>query len=42
MLFDYSFQLMVCIGEEDVPIGAMPGCYRLGWRHGLLEEVIKL
>ena len=27
-------------GEEDTPIGAMPGCYRLGWRHGLAEEVI--
>lgn len=26
-------------GEEDTPIGAMPGCYRLGWRHGLVEEV---
>lgn len=29
-------------GEEDTPIGAMPGCYRLGWRHGLVEEVIIL
>ena len=19
----------------------MPGCYRLGWRHGLLDEVLK-
>ncbi|KAL5987500.1 Delta-aminolevulinic acid dehydratase 1, chloroplastic [Asimina triloba] len=28
-------------GEEDSPIGAMPGCYRLGWRHGLVEEVYK-
>ncbi|KAG2307349.1 hypothetical protein Bca52824_027097 [Brassica carinata] len=28
-------------GEEDTPIGAMPGCYRLGWRHGLLQEVAK-
>ncbi|KAL2520335.1 Delta-aminolevulinic acid dehydratase 1 [Forsythia ovata] len=27
--------------EEDTPIGAMPGCYRLGWRHGLVEEVSK-
>lgn len=26
-------------GEEDTPIGAMPGCYRLGWRHGLVQEV---
>lgn len=29
-------------GEEDTPIGAMPGCYRLGWRHGLVEEVSEL
>ncbi|KAI5010161.1 hypothetical protein ZWY2020_012298 [Hordeum vulgare] len=29
------------VGEEDTPIGAMPGCFRLGWRHGLLEEVYK-
>ncbi|KAL6217104.1 hypothetical protein ACLB2K_010321 [Fragaria x ananassa] len=28
-------------GQEDTPIGAMPGCYRLGWRHGLVEEVAK-
>lgn len=29
----------ILAGEEDTPIGAMPGCYRLGWRHGLVEEV---
>ncbi|KAG1365034.1 delta-aminolevulinic acid dehydratase, chloroplastic [Cocos nucifera] len=33
--------LFIHEGEDDVPIGAMPGCYRLGWRHGLLEEVYK-
>lgn len=38
------FKKKVCVfwrlaGEEDTPIGAMPGCYRLGWRHGLVEEV---
>lgn len=27
-------------GEMDSPIGAMPGCSRLGWRHGLIEEVL--
>ena len=27
------------VGEEDTPIGAMPGCFRLGWRHGLIDEV---
>lgn len=29
-------------GEDDTPIGAMPGCYRLGWRHGLVQEVGEL
>ncbi|XP_020253257.1 delta-aminolevulinic acid dehydratase, chloroplastic-like [Asparagus officinalis] len=33
--------LFIHEGEEDTPIGAMPGCYRLGWRHGLLDEVYK-
>jgi hypothetical protein len=23
------------------PIGAMPGCFRVGWRNGLLDEVRK-
>ncbi|KAK9107201.1 hypothetical protein Syun_023212 [Stephania yunnanensis] len=35
------YPLFIHEGEEDTPIGAMPGCYRLGWRHGLLEEVSK-
>lgn len=26
-------------GEQNAPIGAMPGCQRLGWRHGLIDEV---
>lgn len=34
-----SLKIRKFAGEEDTPIGAMPGCYRLGWRHGLLEEV---
>ncbi|KAE8794386.1 delta-aminolevulinic acid dehydratase, chloroplastic-like [Hordeum vulgare] len=33
--------LFIHEGEEDTSIGAMPGCFRLGWRHGLLEEVYK-
>lgn len=33
--------LFIHEGEEDFPIGAMPGCFRLGWRHGLLDEVYK-
>ena len=24
---------------QNVPIDSMPGVYRLGWRHGLLDEV---
>ncbi|KAK6782693.1 hypothetical protein RDI58_020489 [Solanum bulbocastanum] len=35
------YPLFIHEGEEDTPIGAMPGCYRLGWRHGLVEEVAK-
>lgn len=30
------------IGDKNIPIGAMPGCFRLGWRHGLPEEVTTL
>jgi len=32
-------KILIFSGEEDTPIGAMPGCFRLGWRHGLLDEV---
>ncbi|XP_073063756.1 delta-aminolevulinic acid dehydratase, chloroplastic-like [Primulina eburnea] len=35
------YPLFIHEGEENTPIGAMPGCYRLGWRHGLVEEVAK-
>ncbi|XP_064981637.1 delta-aminolevulinic acid dehydratase, chloroplastic-like isoform X1 [Musa acuminata AAA Group] len=38
---NFVHPLFIHEGEEDVPIGAMPGCFRLGWRHGLLEEVYK-
>ena len=31
--------LFVHDGEESIPIGAMPGCDRLGWRTGLLDTV---
>eukprot|EP00850_Spirogloea_muscicola_P014353 SM000102S09211 [mRNA] locus=s102:217059:219959:- [translate_table: standard] len=27
--------------EEALPITTMPGCSRLGWRHGLIDEVYK-
>ncbi|GAB2212668.1 hypothetical protein Droror1_Dr00020648 [Drosera rotundifolia] len=33
------YPLFIHEGKEDTPIGAMPGCYRLGWGHGLVEEV---
>lgn len=26
-------------GEQNIPIGSMPGVDRLGWRHGLLDSV---
>ncbi|XP_056174095.1 delta-aminolevulinic acid dehydratase, chloroplastic-like isoform X2 [Syzygium oleosum] len=35
---NFVYPLFIREGEEDTPIGAMPGCYRLGWRHGLVEE----
>ncbi|CAK9142929.1 unnamed protein product [Ilex paraguariensis] len=38
---NFVYPLFIHEGEEDSPIGAMPGCYRLGWRHGLVEEVSK-
>uniref|UniRef100_A0A0D6R542 Delta-aminolevulinic acid dehydratase n=2 Tax=Spermatophyta TaxID=58024 RepID=A0A0D6R542_ARACU len=38
---NFILPLFIHEGEEDTPIGAMPGCYRLGWRHGLIEEVYK-
>ncbi|KAH9320562.1 hypothetical protein KI387_015201, partial [Taxus chinensis] len=38
---NFILPLFIHEGEEDTPIGAMPGCYRLGWRHGLVEEVYK-
>ncbi|XP_077237685.1 aldolase superfamily protein isoform X3 [Tasmannia lanceolata] len=38
---NFVLPLFIHEGEDDTPIGAMPGCYRLGWRHGLVEEVYK-
>uniref|UniRef100_A0A1D1ZH79 Delta-aminolevulinic acid dehydratase n=1 Tax=Anthurium amnicola TaxID=1678845 RepID=A0A1D1ZH79_9ARAE len=38
---NFVLPLFIHEGEEDTPIGAMPGCFRLGWRHGLLDEVYK-
>jgi porphobilinogen synthase len=36
---NFILPLFVHEGEQNTPIGAMPGCYRLGWRHGLIDEV---
>ncbi|KAK8925895.1 hypothetical protein KSP39_PZI018179 [Platanthera zijinensis] len=36
---NFVLPLFIHEGEDNVPIGAMPGCNRLGWRHGLLDEV---
>nr|DAD35153.1 TPA_asm: hypothetical protein HUJ06_005793 [Nelumbo nucifera] len=36
---NFVYPLFIHEGEEDTPIGALPGCYGLGWRHGLVEEV---
>eukprot|EP00245_Coleochaete_scutata_P005869 TRINITY_DN197_c0_g1_i1.p1 TRINITY_DN197_c0_g1~~TRINITY_DN197_c0_g1_i1.p1 ORF type:complete len:432 (+),score=106.29 TRINITY_DN197_c0_g1_i1:158-1453(+) len=38
---NFILPLFIHEGEEASPIGAMPGCYRLGWRHGLVDEVRK-
>ncbi|OAE28926.1 hypothetical protein AXG93_2960s1030 [Marchantia polymorpha subsp. ruderalis] len=38
---NFILPLFVHEGEKNSPIGAMPGCQRLGWRHGLIEEVYK-
>ncbi|CAH9108926.1 unnamed protein product [Cuscuta europaea] len=38
---NFVYPLFIHEGEEDTPIRAMPGCFRLGWRHGLVEEVSK-
>ncbi|KAL7246250.1 hypothetical protein ACSBR2_001384 [Camellia fascicularis] len=38
---NFVYPLFIHEVEEDTPIEAMPGCYRLGWRHGLMEEASK-
>ncbi|KAF3328816.1 delta-aminolevulinic acid dehydratase [Carex littledalei] len=38
---NFVLPLFIHEGEVDTPIGAMPGCFRLGWQHGLIEEVYK-
>ncbi|XLR50518.1 hypothetical protein HN51_001211, partial [Arachis hypogaea] len=35
---NFVYPLFIHEGEEDTSIGAMPGCYRLGWRHELVQE----
>eukprot|EP00898_Chlorokybus_atmophyticus_P004304 jgi/Chlat1/4875/Chrsp31S04898 len=36
---NFILPLFIHEGDEPSPIGAMPGCYRLGWRTGLVKEV---
>ncbi|MCO5602019.1 hypothetical protein L7F22_056146 [Adiantum nelumboides] len=38
---NFILPLFIHEGQENTPIGAMPGCYRLGWQHGLIDEVYK-
>lgn len=38
---NFILPLFIHEGEESAPIGAMPGCSRLGWRTGLIDEVYK-
>eukprot|EP00897_Mesotaenium_endlicherianum_P005093 jgi/Mesen1/4611/ME000234S03866 len=38
---NFILPLFIHEGEEAAPIGAMPGCQRLGWRTGLIDEVYK-
>ncbi|XP_078182343.1 delta-aminolevulinic acid dehydratase, chloroplastic-like [Carex rostrata] len=38
---NFVLPLFIHEGELDTPIGAMPGCFRLGWQHGLIAEVSK-
>ncbi|RAL54330.1 unnamed protein product [Cuscuta campestris] len=38
---NFVYPLFVHEGEEDMPIGAMPGCFRLGWKRGLVQEISK-
>ncbi|KAL1192638.1 putative delta-aminolevulinic acid dehydratase 2 [Cardamine amara subsp. amara] len=38
---NFIYPLFIHQGEVDIPIKTMPGCYRLGWRRGLVEEVAR-
>ncbi|XP_057757833.1 delta-aminolevulinic acid dehydratase 1, chloroplastic-like [Arachis stenosperma] len=38
---NFVYPLFIHEGEEDTLIGAMPRCYRLRWRHELVQEVAK-
>ncbi|KAL4287141.1 Delta-aminolevulinic acid dehydratase 1 [Arachis hypogaea] len=35
---NFVYPIFIHEGEEDTPTGAMPGCYRLRWRHELVQE----
>eukprot|EP00270_Netrium_digitus_P012804 TRINITY_DN41_c0_g1_i4.p1 TRINITY_DN41_c0_g1~~TRINITY_DN41_c0_g1_i4.p1 ORF type:complete len:445 (-),score=112.94 TRINITY_DN41_c0_g1_i4:262-1557(-) len=36
---NFILPLFIHEGDDPAPIGAMPGCSRLGWRTGLVQEV---
>lgn len=36
---NFILPVFVHDGEKNVPIDSMPGVYRLGWRHGLIDAV---
>ncbi|CAI5516963.1 unnamed protein product [Closterium sp. NIES-64] len=38
---NFILPLFIHEGVDASPIGSMPGCYRLGWNTGLIEEVYK-
>ncbi|CAI5459499.1 unnamed protein product [Closterium sp. Yama58-4] len=38
---NFILPLFIHEGVDPSPIGSMPGCYRLGWNTGLIEEVYK-
>ncbi|ONK74126.1 uncharacterized protein A4U43_C03F3040 [Asparagus officinalis] len=38
---DLVLPLFIHEGDDDIPIGTVPGCSKFGWRHGLVDEVYK-
>lgn len=38
---DLVLPLFIHEGDDNIPIGIVPGCSKLGWKHGLLDEIYK-